>query len=171
MIRKIKKDTQVDLSQYVNKETGEFMLDEISKNSDIIIKSTEDSGMVSVSYNDYAVLDTEAFLILAKVLNNSEFANVVKMAITTKTQLNILYNNNIPHSNHTLQEYLEIKSKSTFFELIKKLMEIGVIYQIKGRIHGEVRVIYMLNPLISKKRNTFDSKVIKIFERLLDNNP
>jgi len=161
-IRKIKNKIQVDISKYVNRETGEILVDEMSSDTKMTI--IRDSGLVSVSYSDYAVISTDAIIYLTTILNNSDLGNVLKMLTTTKTPLNILYNNNVPHSNSSLQQYLKVSSESKFIDLIKRLMKLGVLYQIKGNIYGSVRVIYMLNPFLSKKRKLFDDKVFKIFK-------
>jgi predicted transcriptional regulator len=161
---KIKNNIKVDISKYVNSETGVPLIDDIPKDTRII--STEDSGIIKVSSSNYAVIDSEAVEYLMSVLSNVEIAYLMKMAITTKTPLNIIYNNNIPHTNETLKQYLQLSSSSTFSKLIKKLTEEGVLYQIKGKIYGRVRVIYMLNPYITRKRSTFDSKVFEVFSKL-----
>lgn len=161
-IKKVNKPVDLDLDTYVNDETGEVkVLAEIPTG----VKVTEESGMVIVDSDNYAVLETEAVLALMKVLNNSDLCNVVKMSVTTKTALNIVFNNNIPHTNDTLQKYLEIGSQSKFISLIKRLIAAGVLYQIKGKIYGEVRVCYMLNPFLSRKRRLFEAKVFDVFEK------
>jgi len=46
-------------------------------------------------------------------------------------------------------------------------MKAGVIYQIKGNIAGEVRVIYMMNPFLARKRKTIDKEVFNVFNPFL----
>jgi len=89
---------------------------------------------------------------------------VITMATDLKTPLNLVYNGPQPHSNESLQLLLGYSSRDKFFKLLKKLMELGVLYQIKGRISGEVRVVYMLNPYIARKRRTIDNSVFKVFQ-------
>lgn len=163
-VKKVKENIVFDLNKYVNSETGEIVSSELSEGTSVEVK--KESGMVTIEYSDYAVIDSDALFYLCSVLNNSDIANVYKMAIVTKTPLNIVFNNNIPHTNETLQKYLSIGSESKFLQLIKRLIKIGVLYQIKGRIYGEVRVCYMLNPHISKKRKVFDEKVVSVFDTL-----
>jgi hypothetical protein len=92
----------------------------------------------------------------------------MRLSTTTATPLNLIMNkNNQFHSNETLQQYLNIKSESMFFVFIRKIMKLGIIYQIKGNIHGSVRKIYMLNPFMSRKRRTFDHQVLEIFKNTL----
>lgn len=164
-VSKLKRNKKVDLSPYVNKDTSKYLLDELDKSKDISITVQEDTNMSIVSYSDYSVISTEAIIMLSRILNNSDLANVIKMSITIKTPLSILYNDDIPHTNYTLQKYLEIKSESMFIGLIKRLMKAGVLYQIKGLIHGEVRVIYIINPYICRKRRVFENQILDIFEQ------
>ncbi len=161
-VKKVNRAVDLDLDSYVDDETGEVrLLAEIPRG----VKVTQESGMVVVDSDNYAVLETDAMLALMKVLNNSDLCNVLKMSVATKTALNIVFNNNIPHTNDTLQKYLEIGSQSKFISLIKRLISAGVLYQIKGKIYGEVRVCYMLNPFLSRKRRLFEAKVFDVFEK------
>lgn len=150
----------VDLTKYVNIETSEMLSSEF-KGKSVVTK--ERTGLMSISSSDYAVIDSEALLVMAKILNNSDLANVIKMAIVTKTPLNVLFNNNIPHCNETLQSYLQISSESQYIKLMQRLIKSGILYQIKGLIHGQVRVCYILNPYICRKRKTFEERLVSIF--------
>ena len=164
-VSKVKRNKKVDLSLYVNKDTNKHLLDELDKLNVESVTLQEDTNMSVISYSDYSVISTEAIIMLSRILNNSDLANVIKMSITVKTPLSVLYNDDIPHTNYTLQKYLEIKSESMFIGLIKRLMKAGVLYQIKGLIHGEVRVIYIINPYICRKRRVFENQILDIFEQ------
>lgn len=165
---KIKKSKNIDLSSYINEETNQYLLDELNKDDKLSIKAEEDTDRSIVSYSDYSVISTEAITMLNQVLNNSDLANVIKMAIVVKTPLSIVFNNNVPHTNDTLQKYLEIKSQSMFIGLIKRLIKAGVLYQMKGLIYGKVRVIYIINPYICRKRKVFENKILDIFQQFKD---
>lgn len=167
-VRKVKNKNKVDITKYVNSETGELLIDEVEGDASLSI--TSESDTVIVSSKNYAVIDEDAVMYLMSVLNNSDFANVMKMAITTKTPLNIIYNNNIPHTNETLKRYLSLNSKSMYNKMVNRLINEGILYQIKGKVYGKVRVIYMLNPYVTRKRKTFDSKVFDVFSKLKINN-
>jgi predicted transcriptional regulator len=93
--------------------------------------------------------------------------NILMMTTDLKTPLNIVYNGPQPHSNESLQKFLGYSSKSTFIKLLQKLIKEGVLYQIKGRISGEVRVIYMMNPFLARKRKTIDKEVFEVFRPFL----
>ena len=163
-IHKVKNNIRVDISKYVNSETGVLLIDDISKN--VKITSTEDSGTVKISYDDYASIDSKSIVYLSSILSPNELGYLVKMAVTTKTLLNIIYNNNIPHTNETLRCYLQLNSPSAFSKLINKLIKEGILHQERCKIYGRVRVIYMLNPYISKKRSLFDAESIGVFSKL-----
>lgn len=156
--------TPIDLDKYANIETGETLASEAAQGKGFTIR--EHTGLKTITSSDYAVIETEAILFLSRILNNSDLANVVKMSVLTRTPLNIVYaDNNYPHTHDTLQKYLEIDSKSMFIKLIRRLIKNGILYQIKGKIYGEVRVCYMLNPYLSRKRKQFESAVFDAFER------
>jgi|APFre7841882793_1041355.scaffolds.fasta_scaffold25316_1 hypothetical protein len=169
-ITKIKSAENIDPRKYVNYETGETLDSEIS-NEHYSVSIGKSTGLVKIESDDYAVLDSEAYMFLAQVLNNSDLANVLRMSVTTKTALNIVFNSTVPHSNETLQKHLQIKSESKYMGLIRRLIKAGVLYQIKGLIYGEVRVCYMLNPYISRKRKTIEERVFDIFNKFTIDQP
>jgi hypothetical protein len=162
-VKRLSEKKIIDVSVYHNEETGELLSSELGKG--VTITVNQKSANVSISYEDYATISTKAMFMLMDVLNNSDLANTLKMSLCAKGPLSLLYNeNNQLHSNETLQRYLNISSKSSYFALINKLIKAGVLYQVKGLIYGEVRKIYMINPFLSKKRKVFDEKVIEVFQ-------
>jgi hypothetical protein len=162
-ITPLKKTTVINFDNFVNKDTGETMSSEIKPGT--TVKVMETTNMSKVDYEEYAVISIAALDELMRILNNSDLANVIKMGKTVRAPLNILYNYNIPHTNDTLRGYLEIDSKSMFIKLIRRLMNLGILYQIKGLIRGEVRAIYLLNPFICRRGNNFDNRVLAVFEK------
>lgn len=154
---------QINIEDYVNIKTGEPLTLE---QSGVRMTIKEESGMAVLQSDDYVVIDSESLNQISKLLSTSELGHTLTMTTLLKTELNLIYNNNIPHTNETLQRYLGFSSQSMFFKLVKKLIKVGVLYQIKGRIMGEVRVIYMFNPLIARKRKTIDRKIIAIFNEV-----
>ena len=166
-VKPVTRQKAVDFSKYANIETGQEMQEELFTGN-VTVSVNESTGLSTISSSDYAVIDSDALLALMQVLNNSDLANVIKMAVVTKTPLNVIFNGNIPHTNETLQKYLELKSEAMYINLIRRLIKIGVLYQIKGLIYGEVRVCYMLNPFLTRKRKQFESKVFEVFEQFRD---
>lgn len=164
--KSISKKKSIDLNSFVNVDTGESLSSELKEGSSVTVN--EKTGLSEVYYSDYSVISTEAILALSQILNNSDLANVVKMSVTVKTALNVIFNNNIPHTNNSLQKYLQIKSESMFLALIKRLMKVGILYQMKGRVGKEIRVFYLLNPYICRKRRTFENKILTVFEQFKD---
>jgi hypothetical protein len=162
-VKRIHDKKILDVSAYHNEETGELLSSELGRG--ITITVSEKTNNVTISYDDYATISTKAMFTLMDVLNNSDLANTLKMTLCAKGPLSLLYNsNNQLHSNETLKKFLDISSQSSYFALIKKLIEVGVLYQVKGLIHGKVRKIYMINPFLSKKRKVFDEQVIEVFQ-------
>jgi len=161
--QKTKRVLNFDVDKYVNVETGEVLSSEL-KNIRPSVTVTEKGDYMIMSSDDFIILDSKTAEYLAEELSRAEFANMLKMATDLKTPLNLVYNGPRPHTNETLQNFLGYASESMFSKLIKKLMKVGVLYQIKGNIMGEVRVIYMLNPFIARKRKTVDTKLFEVFK-------
>ncbi len=158
-----KKQVPIDTSKYVNLDTGEILESEVSKHK-VSITVTEEGDFVVITSDDFVILDSKTVKYLNTLLSKTEMSNLLLMAQDLKTSLNIIYNGPIPHTHDTLQEFLGYSSKAMFLKLLKSLMNHGVIYQIKGRIMGEIRVIYMLNPFVARKRKTIDKQVFNIFQ-------
>lgn len=163
--KEIKKAT-FDIGKYVNTETGELLSSELN-NSTMKITVTEKGDYVILASDDYIVLDAKAVAYLSSTLSRTEFSNVMSMTVDLKTPLNLIFNGPTAHTNETLQRYLGYSSKAMFLKLMGKLMKVGVLYQIKGNIQGEVRVIYMMNPFLARKRKTVDNKVVDVFKSFL----
>ncbi|MFA5037066.1 MAG: hypothetical protein WC479_07820 [Candidatus Izemoplasmatales bacterium] len=158
--KKVKRVDKIDPSKYINLNTGEELQSELNGAS---LLSTKDTNSYVIKSDDYTIIDSSAINFLKMYLNRSELGSIGIMSADLQTPLNLVFNNNVPHTNETLQKVLGIASNSTFTLLIKKLMRLGVLYQIKGNIMGSVRVIYMMNPFLARKRKQIDEKVVNIF--------
>jgi predicted transcriptional regulator len=161
----VRQKKKIDVSQYVNTETGEYLESEL-KGKGSVTTITDNEKYVTISSDDYTIIDADALRYLQSLLNRSELGSLSIIASDLKTPINLVFNNNVPHTNESLQKALNINSNSTFNILIRKLMKIGVLYQIKGNIMGSVKVIYMMNPLLARKRARLDSQVFNIFKKL-----
>jgi predicted transcriptional regulator len=155
-----KESIRLDVENYVNTETGET-LDSALQQKTLTVK--EEGNFVILQSDDYVVIDSEALKYMRHLLSTTDISHTVQMSANLKTPFNIVYNNNVPHTNETLQNFLGFRSKAMFLKLIKRLIKVGVLYQVKGRIMGGVRVIYMFNPLIARKRRSVDKQMMAIF--------
>ena len=164
---RLKKNVDFDLETYVNIETGELLSSSLGRDK-LSVSVTEKGDYVVMSSDDYVVLDSATVKFLANQLSRAELSNVLMMATDLKTPLNLVYNGPQPHSNESLQAFLGYSSRAMFFKLLNKLMKLGVIYQIKVRISGELRVVYMLNPYIARKRKTIDNTVFQVFQPFIE---
>ena len=161
IVKKVTVKKLIDPSQYVNVETGEDLTSQLNNGG---VEFHQNSEYITITSDNFTILDFNALVFLKNHLNRSELGSISIIAEDLKTPLNIVYNNSIPHSNESLQKTLNIASNSTFNLLIKKLMKLGVLYQIKGNIGGQVRVIYMMNPFVARKRKQLDSKLLNVFK-------
>ena len=162
--KKITTNIELDIANYFNTETGESLFSEIIENGySVSVKKESDLFTLNRPKN-FSFINIDTLIKLYDVLSNAELGYLFKLIPLTKTEWNIIYNNTIPHSNYTLQNYLELKSNSTFHALIKKLISVGVLYQVKGNIRGAVRLTYILNPNVSNRRRTFHNSLISYFK-------
>lgn len=152
----------VDFSLYINKDTGESLEDEMK---DLNIKSnvTEISLDKRIESDNYMVFDSKALVYLYSVVNKSTLGSILMLTALLKTNANIIYNNNIPHTNKSLQRYLGITSEAMYFKLIKDLEDKKIIYKTKSKVIGRVMTIYIFNPFIARKRHTIDKEILSLF--------
>lgn len=154
----------LDITEYVNAETGEVF---DSNNQLIVVK---DTGMASI-IRDNGEYGTFGNLgVFLDIISDSDLKKACKMAVDIKTPLNMVYNNNVPHTHETLRQYLGIKSESEYHKMLRRLMKAGVIYKLEGLVNGEVRKTILINPFLFTKRKIFDQKVLEIFSPYLISN-
>jgi len=167
-LKKVKKNVSIDFSLYVNEETGEILASELNGNA-LMVSVKEDTELVTMKKPDsFAFINVSTLEKVIKLLNNADLGNLLKLFPLTKTEMNMIYNHTYPHTNYSLQKYLEIKSNKTFHEFIKRLIKAGVLYQVKGQINGAVRVVYILNPYLSNRRKTFHNSLFDLFSDFSD---
>ena len=163
---KVTHNVKIDLDNFYNAETGESLASEIvgTRTSVTFKKDTE---LVTIPKPDnFSFINLDTLTKLYDLLSNAELGYLLKMFPLTKTEMNMICNNTIPHSNATLQSYLNIKSNKTFHTLIKRLIKVGVLYQMKGNILGSVRVVYIMNPFLSNRRKNFHNSIIRLFKEI-----
>jgi hypothetical protein len=163
-VNKVTNNIKIDLDSFYNSETGESLVSEIIGNKTSVTFKKETDLITLKKPENFSMINLDTLNKLYQILSNSDLGYLLKMFPLTKTEMNLIYNNTIPHSNYTLQKYLDIKSNKTFHTLIKKLISVGVLYQIKGNIQGAVRVVYILNPNVSNRRKTFHNSLIDLFK-------
>jgi hypothetical protein len=163
-VNKVNSNIQFDLDNFFNSETGESLASEIVGNNISVTIKKETDLITLKKPENFSMINLDTLNKLYKILSNSDLGYLLKMFPLTKTEMNLIYNNTIPHSNSTLQKYLEIKSNKTFHTLIKRLISAGVLYQIKGNIQGAVRVVYIMNPNVSNRRKTFHNSLVNLFK-------
>jgi hypothetical protein len=161
---KVTKRTPIDLSVYYNMETGEVLAEEVkTKTSITIVQETDQRRIYS---KDYSMVESAAILSLKDKIPINTIGIIVLLSITTKTESNILYNNNTPHTNKTLQEYLNFKSESQYFKTIKQLISLNILHTKKYQVQGKIRTIYMMNPYVCRKRAKLNDEIFNIFTKV-----
>ena len=161
---KVTNNIKIDLDSFYNEQTGESLASEILGTRTSVTFRKETDLITLKKPENFSMINLDTLNKLYQILSNSDLGYLLKMFPLTKTEMNMIFNNTIPHSNYTLQKYLEIKSNKTFHTLIKKLISVGVLYQMKGHIQGAVRVVYIMNPNVSNRRKTFDNSLVDFFK-------
>ena len=112
----IKKNVAIDFSIYYNGETGESLASElVNLENKTMVSVKEDTELVTMKRPDnFAFIDTDVLLKIIELLSNNDLAHVLKLIPTTKTEMNMVYNHSVPHTNASLQKYLKILNKTAF---------------------------------------------------------
>lgn len=164
-MKKIMRNVEIDFSKYYNEETGESLAQELIGNKKKMIEIREETDLVTLGMpKNFAVIDVDTLQKLFSILSNADLAQVLKIIPLTKTEMNMLFNHSVPHTNFTLQKYLDFSSRAKFTEMIRRLIKAGVLYELKGHINGAVRKVYILNPYLSNRRKTFHNSLFDLFK-------
>lgn len=163
-IKSVKNKVKKDIEKYVNIDTGETLQSELICGKETII-AKKDTDLFTIESKEFIVIESKAMIYLSKILTASEFEKVLCMANMVKTEFNILFNYNIPHTPDTLSKELQL-TVDNLTRLIKKLHKKGILAYIVSYKSGYLQKIYMLNPTVARKRKTFHNDLLEIFEDL-----
>lgn len=129
--------------------------------------------IVETSYKEYVVIDSQALNYLKTLLNKPDLGRLVEITNMVHTPFNALVHEYNPprivyHSAESLRVALDFSSAAMFRQFIKRLVGIGVLYELKGLLRGtsEVGMTYLLNPSFAKKRKYIDKDVLALFTDL-----
>lgn len=150
----------LDLSKFVNIETGELLVSELT--DEISLKILKDTNLVLVDSKNYFIVDTEAMttLLQEKIITKGDFAQIVVIAKTLKTEYNAAYNYNIPHTLTTLATLLELSYERTT-SLVKKLCRKNIMHKY---VAADI-TLYCLNPYLTRRRKHFDKDLLALFSK------
>jgi DNA-binding Lrp family transcriptional regulator len=123
----------------------------------------ENSELREISFKNYASIDLDVLTSFMFTMNKMDLGNLAKLIPLTKTDMNMLYNHSVPYTNTTLQKYLGIKSRAKFAELIKRLIEAGMIIRYPTKINNKKVVGFLMNPYFSRMRTTFNTELKELF--------
>ena len=162
--KKVNKLIEKDLSNYVNIETGETLLSELACNNEKV-KITKESDTITITSDEYVVIDSKVMEYIKTILSATDFKRLLCMANMLKTEFNIVFNYNIPHTPDTLSEELEL-TIDDLTRLIKRLQQKGIVAYCESYKSGYKQKLYMLNPTFARKHKTFNEEMLHIFEDL-----
>lgn len=125
------------------------------------------SELVKLDGN-YSTVGTRSLSMLLEIVTNADMVNILKMSLYLNTSYNTIYtSNNKPHSSDSLKEYLGFSSRSKFYELIKRLITLGVICKREYIVDKKKTTEFLMNPFLFSKRKTFHNhqSVIDAFSK------
>lgn len=158
---KLKKQSKINPSDYVNIDTGELLSSEANNKVSITIK--ESSGLFSISSDEYVTFDSKAMAYICSQLNKADIARVFRMSNMVKGNCSVLYQgNNFPHTTETLSAELSI-SEHEFYAVVRRLVRANVLAYTICAPSGFTQKIYMLNPYISRKRKQLNCELKEFF--------
>lgn len=165
MKRKVTSKVNVDLKDYVNDNTGETLLSELTNNKSKLYVE-QDLNKFTIQHDNYVIIDSEAITYLIKNLSFGDCTKTLALSKTLKTELNVAYDdNNYPHTLDTLSRYLNI-SKDEVTKLVKRLYKKSVFGKFSVYINDTEHVYYIMNPHIASKRKVFCNTLLKFFPEL-----
>jgi hypothetical protein len=157
-MKTLKTTTNLDISNYVNAQTGEFLAEELS--TDISLKIVKDTNLAIVDSKDYFITDSTIInnLIKTKIISNADLVKLLQLATKLKTEYNAIYNHNIPHTLETIATLLDLNYIDTT-RFVKKLCKKNIVHKYLTADN----ILYCLNPYLMRKRKHFDKDLLLLF--------
>lgn len=159
-VRKVTVKKNIDMSKYINPDTGELLSSELQNVSSIQVN--EETGTFSIDSKDYVRIETDALNYMKRVLSNTDTARFTEMAALLKTALNVVYNTNYPHTLESLSAYLDM-TKPEVTRMCNRLMLKGLLFSGNVIRNGKKEKLYIINPFAARKRNTFTDELKDLF--------
>ena len=69
--------------------------------------------------------------------------------------------------SHLRDIYLRIEFNQEGYSIIRSKIRSGLLIELTGNIEGSVRTVYILNPFLMKKRDTFKNQILELFDKTL----
>lgn len=148
MKKNIKKRTHHNPHDYVNQHTGE----EFEKGTEMFTE--EETELMHIKHKEFFQVSSVGWKYLLSQLTDNEIVKFLTTTSCLKSEFNICFNSNRPHTTESLCKLLGINNDN-LTRFIKQMQKKGLItyaISVKSGYEGKV---YMVNPYISAKRNTF----------------
>lgn len=158
-VKNIQVRHNIDLTQYINTETGEFLNEELPSGTTVTI-SSKNEDIVNVNYDEYLMVDLEALRYLRehKIITQADKGKILDMAETLKTEYNAMYKHTIPHTLESISELIGNTYDYTT-KFIKKLCKKNIVH----RYVTADKVLYCLNPFLTRRRKTISKELLSVF--------
>ena len=157
MKKKVKRKVALNPNDYVNIHTGEML----NADQNVAMELTTDT--IVIKHREFVTLNSDAIDYLSTHLSHADFARFVMMANTLRTEFSICFNNTIPHTSKSLATMFEINDDN-LSRLIKRLQLKGLMTYTVAVKSGYLSRVYMINPYVTSKRNSFNSELDLIFD-------
>ena len=160
-VKTVKSSVRFKPDEYVNINTGETLLSEMQA-AEERIKVTKDTDLITITSEEYMVIDSNAWKYMVTLINNVDRDRVHLMGDTLKTDFNIVFNHNTPYTEEKLAEFLVLHIKK-FRQFINRLFKHNILAYTICAPSGFIQKIFMLNPTIVRKRKTFNKDLLNYF--------
>jgi hypothetical protein len=159
-MKTVKTAINLDLSKYVDIETGQPMLDQLDK--DTSIKVLKDSDLVVIDSKNFFITDVGVLtqLLQDKIISVTDVGYIMMMSQTLKTEHNATFNYSVPHTLESLSKLLDLSYERTT-KLIRKLYSKNIMY----KLTTVNATLYCMNPYLTRKRKTLSKELIAIFSQ------
>lgn len=167
-MKTLKTVKEIDISKYVNIETGELMASELSNAASI--KILKDTHLVEIQSEEYVILDSTSLSYLRdnKILSKTDLGYVTELSDTLKTGFNALHkSNNHIHTIDSISQYLDLSYEKAR-ALVNRLIDKGVLYKLSGKRGGAPFKAFIMNPYIARKRKFVFHDCASLFEQFRD---
>lgn len=160
MIKQVYLKKKIDVSKYVNKETGEEL---IAEHPNATSLNSYQNDLVIIDSKEYVIIDSKALNYIKKHFSVTEVGRITAMSDMVKGCFNILHTKeNIPHTDSSLMEEIEY-TRNKYADFMKKLLLKGVIYYVIGYKNDKQVKYILLNPHLARKSKTIHKDCLSYF--------
>lgn len=156
-----KNDEKINWREVILNDTLGFMESAYVKGVSLSMLNQRNKSLLS--YFDGVTFNPQYIKEIRDKLTTEEFGWVCLLALTVRTPLNVMYDGEFPYNDKGVQGYLGFKNRKQSVDFMKKLIDVGVLLNVKTNQKGRIGRVFVLNPYIVFRGTVIDNQALDLF--------